>query len=228
MFAGNPLTTGATGEPAGTLTCGAFAIVTDAGSLAAITCALARCAAGSTTKLPFANTVGATATGLVTTGTTAGTTVGTTDVVGEGVGVGVGVGVEDGTGTGTGAGAGGEVGAGVGVGAGVEAIATAPMVEGLVRVMPRWSSVGVVDAGFAAPITGLPAPGNTLNVVPLIVKSPRLSGATPGVFAKMTPAPALVESLSALTLLKNENVAVPPVPPRSASPVSLKIEFATV
>ena len=37
---------------------------------------------------------------------------------------------------------------------------TEPMVEGLLLVIPRWSSVGVVDAGSAAAITGLPAPGN--------------------------------------------------------------------
>jgi hypothetical protein len=37
---------------------------------------------------------------------------------------------------------------------------TEPMFEGLLLANPRWSSAGVVDAGFAAAITGLPAPGN--------------------------------------------------------------------
>jgi hypothetical protein len=102
------------------------------------------------------------------------------------------------------------------------------MVDGLVRVTPRWSTVGVVDAGFAAPITGLPVPGNIVNVVPpLSVNAPRLSGATPAVSANITPEPELVGSYSALELLKNENVAALPVYPKSASPVSLKIEFTT-
>ena len=78
-------------------------------------------------------------------------------------------------------------------------------------------------------MTGLPAPGNIVNVVPpLFASAPRLSGATPAVSANITPEPALVGSYSALELLKNENVAVLPVPPKSASPVSLKIEFDTV
>jgi hypothetical protein len=103
------------------------------------------------------------------------------------------------------------------------------MVEGLVRVSPRWSTVGVDDAGFAAPMTGLPAPGNIVNVVPpLLANAPRLSGATPAVVAKITPAPALLGAYSALELLKNEKVAAPLKNPYSASPVSLKIEFDTV
>jgi hypothetical protein len=103
------------------------------------------------------------------------------------------------------------------------------MVEGLVRVTPRWSTVGVDDAGSAAPITGLPAPGNIVNVVPpLSANAPRLSAATPAVVARITPDPALVASVSALELLKNENVAALPVAPASASADSSKIEFDTV
>jgi hypothetical protein len=103
------------------------------------------------------------------------------------------------------------------------------MVEGLVRVTPRWSTVGVVESGSAAPMTGLPAPGNLVNVVPpLLANAPRLSGATPAVSAKITPAPALLRMYIALSSLKNEKVAVLSKNPNSADPVSLKIEFDTV
>jgi hypothetical protein len=148
-------------------------------------------------------------------------------VVGVGVGISVTVGVCVAVGTGSGAGAGAGSLVGSGVETGVEATDTAPIVEGFVLAKPRWSSV-IVEFRSAAPITGLPAPGNLVNVVPpLLANAPRLSGATPAVVAKINPVPVLLTN--ALELLKNEKVAVLPLPMVvSASPVSLKIEFDTV
>ena len=56
-----------------------------------------------------------------------------------------------------------------------------------------------------------------------IVRGPRFNDA---VVPKINPVPVLFAS--ALELVKNEYVAVLPVSPKSARPVSLKMEFDTV
>ena len=81
VFAGKPLTTGATAAPIETLTSGAFAALLDSGTFTATNFAFARSAADSSATPAGADTAGEALTDGVTAETTEGTTVGTTESV---------------------------------------------------------------------------------------------------------------------------------------------------
>ena len=78
VFAGKPLTTGATAAPIETLTSGAFAALLDSGTFTATIFAFARSAADSSPTPAGADTEAEALTDGVTAETTEGTTVGTT------------------------------------------------------------------------------------------------------------------------------------------------------